>query len=393
MSQSFKLRYQNEIVGTFVLVGIALVFALLLLMARSQQWFEETFQCEIRFRSGNVALISDGMQLRIRSQVIGQVTSSKYDGTSRLVVKAAIGTRYRQAVHKDTEAVLYTPIAGLPGEPYIELKGGKSPDPIAEGAVLQGRAAEDLLQLATDVLTDTQRHLGPTLREVHRLTERLNLAMDALAKDNDPVDTALAVARLGLRLEKSLQSIERVISGLERVMDSVEKGEGVVNKMLTDPKMVRQVTTLIEATRNAANGLSRSLLIANQVAGRASKLMATSTDFMSAAKPLRQALPSLIRDGKQTLNDLAVVTSQLRRVAPHVPSLASQVDEVLLETRNVLGAAERHWLFNGTLRPTKPAASLPVRGLRDTPSTPAEAGLRELLDAKPSTPSTSGATP
>ena len=58
MSQPFKLRYQNEIVGIFVLGGVAVIFVVLAFMARSRQWFEETFTCQVRFDSGNVALVN-----------------------------------------------------------------------------------------------------------------------------------------------------------------------------------------------------------------------------------------------------------------------------------------------------------------------------------------------
>ncbi len=381
MSQPFKLRYQNEIVGGFVLSGVAALVVVLAFMARSKQWFEETFTCSVRFDSGNVALISDDMEVRIRSQVVGHVLSSRYDGKSRLIATLALGTRYRKAVHSDSEAVLYTPLAGLPGEPFIELKGGRDPTPVSVGGVLKGRAAEDLVQLATDVLTDARATLRPTLKEVEKLTRRLNGMLDTMAPEEDLPKLTKRLDKLLTRVDTVLANVDKLADGAGRVLTQVESGKGLVARALNDPRMVREVVELLVKVRGAADSMQRTLQTADRVALGADRLIGKTDRLVGKAGGAVDQLPGLVKMGKSTLQDLAQITAQLRKIAPKVPGLMGQVDDVLLETRAIISAAERHWLLAGTLRPSKAPKALPGRGLRDTPASPNETELRRLLGA------------
>ncbi len=383
MSQPFKLRYQNEIVGFFVLGAVATVFIAVALMARSQRWFETTFPCQIQFDSGSIALISEDMEVRIRSQVVGHVVRSVYDDHSRVVAHVALGTRHRKAVHRDSVAVLYTPLAGLPGQPFIELKGGHSPEPIGVGGVLKGRAAEDLLQLATDVLADTRLTLRPTLVQVEKLTRRLNAVLDVVAPETDLPQLTKRMTALLDRIDTVMTSADKLIAHTDTVLTKIDTGKGLMARMVGDPALVRQVVDLIVRVQSAAVSMERTLVTADRVAAGADKLLGQTGKAVGQAGAALNHLPALMKSGQKALADLVTITTELKRIAPKVPGLMAQVDDVLLETRSVMGAAERHWLLSGTLRPATTPLPLPGRGLRDAPPVPDEAELRKLLEATP----------
>lgn len=383
MSQPFKLRYQNEIVGFFVLGAVAAVFVTMALMARSRQWFDTTFAAQIRFDAGNVALISEGMEVRIHSQVIGRVVRSVYDEKNRVVAHVAISTRHQKAVHSDSIAVFYIPLAGLPGQPFIELKGGKSLEPVSVGGRLQGRVAEDLVQLATDVLTDTRLTLRPTLVEVEKLSKRLNAVMDTIAPEKDLPRLTQRMTALLDRVDKVMARADKLITHTDEVVGKVNSGEGLMAKMVGDPKFVRQVVDLIVRMQSAAVSVERTLVTADRVATGADKVLKKTGALMTQAGGAMGQLPGLLRSGKKALADMVTISTQLKRIAPKVPGLMRQIDDVLLETRSVMGAAERHWLLKSTLRPTDSPKPLPGRGLRDAPPIPNDATLRKLLGDAP----------
>ncbi|MCO4760364.1 MAG: hypothetical protein KC502_02595 [Myxococcales bacterium] len=381
MSQPFKLRYQNEIVGVFALGAVLTVFIIIALMGRSRQWFETTFPCDIRFSSGTVALIGDGMDVRIGSQVIGRVTGSSYDKNGRVIAHAAVTTRHRKAVRADSIAVLYTPIAGLPGEPFIELKGGKSTQSIAVGGTLQGRAAEDLLQLATDVLTDSRQTLRPTLIQVEKLTRRLNTILDTVAPEKDLPKLTKRITALLDQTANVMARADKLIGRADGLIGKMDQGDGLVARAVNDPKLVRQVVDLIVRVQSAAVSMERTLATADRVIRTSNGLADKTSKVLGQAGRALQHLPVLMKSGKRALGDLVKITASLRKIAPKVPGLMSQIDDVLLETRAVMDAAERHWLLSGTLRPTATPAPLPSSGLRDAPPAPTDAQLNKLLGA------------
>lgn len=390
MSQPFKLRYQNEIVGVFVLGAVATVFVVVVLMARSRQWFESTFDAHIHFDSGDVALVSDDLEVRIRSQVVGRVVGSEYTPEGHVIAHVAVVSRHRKAVHGDSLAVLYTPMAGLPGQAFIELKAGRSHKPIAPGGTLRGRAAEDLVQLATDVLTDTRLTLKPTLIEVQKLTRRLNAVLDVVAPEAELPQLTKRVDALLRRLDTVLAHADKLMTGADKMVahtdtlvGKMSQGPGLMARMVTDPKLVQQVVSLMVQMQAASVRVERSLRAADVVVARADRVLKQTGTAVGHADAALTQLPPLVRSGRKALADLSSITLALKRVAPRVPSLMGQIDDVLVETRAVMGAAQRHWLLKGRLQPTAPGAPLPTRGLRDSPEIPADPQLRKLLGVAP----------
>ena len=97
MSQPFKLRHQNEIVGTLVIGSVLVIIAALLIVVQGRGWFTDSVTIAIEFDERSIALIKPGTKVRMRSNVIGRV--------ARSVTTAEHGVRVDVDIEEDFLAV------------------------------------------------------------------------------------------------------------------------------------------------------------------------------------------------------------------------------------------------------------------------------------------------
>jgi ABC-type transporter Mla subunit MlaD len=379
VSQPFKLRYQNEIVGVFLVGAFVVILLAVLLVARDGREIGDGFECEIVFREPGVGLLREGVAVRVQSQRAGIVTGSSVGEDGHVRAHVVLSNSMRYAISTDSSATLYTPMAGLAGEPYIEIAIGKAPTRLAIGGQIEGAVAGDVLQLTTDVLRVLRSDLGPSLMALRKISERgdrmlakaemiLELPATATAAEAMFARADRAAERaeralertLGLleRLEGTLDKTDAALAGAGRLVSRIEKGEGLVGRALADPVMERRVVELVGRLAGTLDTVER--------------LMAQTGKAVAVA-------PELVAEGRAALRDMAIVAAELRRIAPAVPSMAGQVEELLGEGRAVLGAVERHWLLGAQLRPKGAPAPLPAVGIRDDAGAPDLEALRRAL--------------
>lgn len=392
MSQPFKLRYQNEIVGAFLLGVVLAVMVAAMLLARGGADEEELVPYAVDFGEVGVGLMPEGLAVRLRSQRVGRVLDSEAREGGHMRVRIGLQPSLQGLLPIDSQVVLYTPMAGLAGETYLEISPGTAPIRAGVGDALTGRVAGDVLQLATDLLVELRGNVAPTLFALKRVSLRadamLGRAENALGIAGGGTDTdapagadALVARALSAaeRLERTLQRAESVLERLEgtlarvdravdgahdtlavgqRVLERVDRGEGLLGKVLRDPVLERRAQELLAAGHGLLTQVERAV-------GRSAGAL--------------EAAPEVLLEARRALGDVAAIAAELRRLAPAVPAMVGEIDALLGEGRAALDAASRHWLVGGALRPQGPPAPLAVTPLRDEPPLPDLQALRRAL--------------
>ena len=100
---------------------------------------------------------------------------------------------------------------------------------------------------------------------------------------------------------------------------------------------------------------------------------------MARADEAGKVLPHMAKLGVTALQDMVEVSKELRKLAPMMPGMVGQVDEVLFESRAIIAQAERHWLLGSYLKPSAQQPLLVPSGIRDRPSTKPLSQLRKEL--------------
>ncbi len=364
MAQPFKFRYQNEIVGALVIGAVATILVVFVFIVRGKGWFEQHWTCAAVFEEADIGMLREGTPVRIRNHVVGEVGGSTFDRQGRLVVELDLLERFHDAVRDDVEAVLYTPMAGLPGESFIELKGGRSRKRLAAGGTIKARAAADLIQLATDVLTDVHRTVPNSLATVNRLAVKVDRLLDQVDKSG-VLQKGKAVEqlvergdRLANKLEKLLDTAQSTLVMTNGTLAKVDHGDGLIAKVLNDRRLYTQVVASID---------------------RMQATMARVDSLLGKADKAGKDLPRMAQLGAAALEDMAVVSKELRRLAPMMPSMVGRIDDVLFEGKALMDAAERHWLIGSYLEPKAKLKLLVPGGLRDDPGARPASEVRKIL--------------
>ena len=372
MAQPFKFRYQNEIVGALVLGAIATILAVFVFIVRGKGWFEEHWSCTAVFAEADIGVLREGIPVRIRNNTVGQVGSSDIGEQGELLVQLDLRERFHDAVRADVQAVLYTPMAGLPGESFIELRGGRSKERLASGARIKASAAADLIQLATDVLTDVHRTVPASLDTINRLAGKVDKLLDQVDKaeilnKGELVEQLIERGdRLAGKLEKLLDTAQVTLTATNGTLAKLDHGEGLIAQAINDRRLYGQIVASVD---------------------RMQATMARVDSLLAKVDSAGKDLPRMARLGAAALEDMVVVSKELRRMAPMMPAMVGRIDDVLFEGKSLMEAAERHWLIGSYLKPgTDSRLLVPGGGLRDDPKQPTDAALRDALapaDRKP----------
>ena len=347
MSQPFKLRHQNEIVGALVVGSVFVVIAALLIVVQGRGWFSDYVTISATFEERNIGILKAGTKVRMRSNVIGKVAYSRITAERGLKVELEIEEDFIDNLTVDSEAILYLPIAGVGGPSFIEIRPGTSNDGLEEGQVINARAAPDLLQLATDLLVEVKRDFGPALREVTELAQRTNRILALFDGDLSSADVATisgAVRETLGRLDALLSTSLTTVDGVGKLIDTASSGKGLVAKALNDANLYEQLTQALQRMDN----------LTVQVESLVAKADDASTE-----------LPSIAANGAQALEDMVVVSRELRRLAPMLPTMISEVDQLLFESRAMMRAAQETWLIGDVLQNDIDLGLRMPSGLRD----------------------------
>lgn len=306
----YKFRHVNEIVGTFVVLAVALIVAGIFLMARAQRWFEPVHDLRVTFPAEGTFGVERGARIEILGAVAGRVDRIRVhdDGSIQGILR--VRGEYARFLHTDSAAIVKKEY-GVAGSSYIVITvGAGAPLPL-EDATIPIRKDTELLEMLQMVVEQIQESVLPALTEVEKtLAEYRGLAADLRSPTN---------------------SLQQLLANMNGIAEGLRQGEGTAGKILRDPaiadeshKAVQQVNALLgklEKTIDEANGILRNVQ--------------KSSD----------ALPEVVEAVRGEMKD--------------VPGVVLQARATLDETEKLLSGLQRHWLLRGAMEGGTPLDPIP----------------------------------
>ena len=102
----FKFRRVNEITGTFVLVIVAVLIAVVVWTGRSQRWFKSNVPLRIVLPEAGAAGIRQGSEVYFLGTLVGSVSDVVADEQGRMEARAKIRRDFFLFVRTDSSAVV-----------------------------------------------------------------------------------------------------------------------------------------------------------------------------------------------------------------------------------------------------------------------------------------------
>lgn len=298
----------HEITGTFVLIVVGLLIAIVLWTGHSQRWFRSNVTLRITLPESGAAGIRQGSEVYFLGTRVGSVFDLVVDKAGRMEARANIRRDFFLFVRADSSAVVKKKF-GVAGDSLFEITRGR-------GAPLSERNASIVCneQLPSPLESAIEEIRGETLL--------------VLKKTSAGLDTW---TQLGADLRETRLGLDQLTARLDNITAGVEQGKGTVGMLLNDGRLAEDATNLLARANQTMSGLQ----------GVVSNLDAAVKD---------------IQKGSQHLPE---ITEAVAREAKDLPGLVQQTQTSMRELERLIEAMQRHWLIRKYVNKTNPPSALP----------------------------------
>lgn len=325
MPKPLKVRRVNEIVGLFVLVGVAIAVAAALLGPRTQRWFAPSQTLAIHLPPEGSLGLRKGGDVQILGSVVGSVEDIVVTDSGTMEAEVVIRGNFIRFVREDSQAIIRKPF-GI-GDASIEITRGYGAPLADSGAYINSVADKAPTEMMEETLAALRDEALPTIKELRiAISEYSQLAAE-------------------LRAEQG--NLQQALLHLNRVGAALEEGEGMASMLLFDPEPARQLRAALPKVNASLDELHATLVGTRKFADR---------------------LPKIGADMQESMQNIRASSVEVRRVATAMPELEKSVKEVvstvpgvLLQTQQTMYQVQR--LAEGVQR------SWLVRGYMDQPQT------------------------
>lgn len=315
MPKPLKVRRVNEIVGLFILLGIAIAVVTLLVGPHTKSWFTPTRTLSIRLPPEGSLGLRRGSDVQILGSVVGVVDDIIVTDKGDMNAQVSVRGNFIRFVRTDSRAVIRKPL-GI-GDAAIEITRGYS-DPLPDsGAVLESTADKGPTQLMDETLAAIRDEALPAIKEFRgAITEYAKLASELSAQQEG--------------LQQALQHFNRLGAALDR-------RDTLAGMLLADPRPASELRLALGKINASLDELHASLVATRaatdalpQLRSDLSELLRNARDSSADARRVAAALPDLERS--------------VREVVDTVPGVLLQAQETLRQIQRLTEGIQRSWL-------------------------------------------------
>ncbi|MCL2806352.1 MAG: MlaD family protein [Treponema sp.] len=205
----FSIRYSDQIVGTLVILGLAILIFTIFMLGKSQRWFVKDYQYKTYFSSAQG--LSQNMAIQYKGFTIGHVKKISLAEDNKVEVLFTIFEEHVQRVRVGSLVEAQISPLGL-GNTFL-FHPGLGEDLLPEGSVIpEVNSIEAKFIITTGLASrpdSTTDDINVILNQARLLLENLNTALSG-------TDNARA-----LPLGQIIENVERATAGLAVIADDL----------------------------------------------------------------------------------------------------------------------------------------------------------------------------
>ncbi len=289
MEKPFKFRYVNEIVGTFVLVMLALLVAGIVLAGKAQGWFAPKQILHVQFPAAGSGGIKNGAEVVILGTTVGTVTEVDVASDGRMEGVLKIKGEFMRFVRSDSQAVIKLKF-GIAGDAYLDITKGNGAPLTGDPLYLPCRKDTELVETLQVIVVQVREEIVPLLDAAKKAIVAYTGVADDLRSTNGPVQSIL-------------RRVDSLIAGLQQ-------GDGAAGKILSDPGTAAQVTNIV---------------------GQVNLLMA---------------------ELQRMMGDVQLIMGDVKKVTGALPQMTLQTQDAIWEAQKLVEGIQRHWLLRSYVEQT-----------------------------------------
>jgi phospholipid/cholesterol/gamma-HCH transport system substrate-binding protein len=287
------------IVGIFILVGLGLLVAIILIMGGQRKSFSRTIHVTAIF--DDVSGLQQGNNLWLAGVKVGTVKKISFSPDSKVIVSMSILSSMRPYIHKDAKAKISS--ESLIGNKIVVLTGGSPQAPIIQSGDVLGIQTSISTEDMMATLQQNNKNLLSITTDLKDLTQRLGAGQGSLGK---------------------LLHDETLVNSLEKTLNALNSSAGSAKEFTAD---LSSYTSKLQAKGSLTNDLISDTIVFNRLRSTAiqmqqvaesaqavvSNLNKVSSGLGNTSSPLGVMLndPKAATDLKNTLNNLNMGSQKL----------------------------------------------------------------------------------
>ncbi|MDR0464816.1 MAG: MlaD family protein [Treponema sp.] len=322
----FSIRYADKVVGTLVILGLAILVFVVFMLGRNQRWFVHDYQYKTYFNSA--AGISVNMAVQYKGFTIGHVKKISLSDDDRVEVVFSIFEEYHERVTEGSLVEVQISPIGLGNS--FHFYPGRGANEIPEGYSIPEihsiEARESIIRGLANV-PRTNDSIGNIVNQVNTLLETINISLSGLQGADD-----LALGQIINNLASTINNASDFTGTLTYQIDQLIVSINEQLASVTEP-LSSQLTPI----------LSNINTLTEQLADPSGTVMA----ILDAEGPVYEGLSSSITSLSDVIGNLNKVVEFVPANLPQIGVIITELNTALRTVQDVMTAVANNPLLRG----------------------------------------------
>lgn len=289
------------IVGIFILLGLSIFVAGVLLLGGQQKTFEKKIRVKAIFE--DVGGLHEGNNVWFSGVKIGTVRKMHFVGNSQVEVIMNIQKQAQQYIRRNAKARISS--EGFIGNKIVVIYGGTTQAPIIDTAdvlgVEKGVSADEIMA----TFQENNKNLLEITKDFKLVSKRIadgQGTMGKLLTDETLINSLQSTA---VTLRQASSSAQKLTSDMADYVSRLQSKGSLTNDLITDTiifSRLRATTLQIEEVSKTANDITNNLKVASDNITNAKTPIGTLFNDQEAASNLKNTLRNL-QAGSEKLDE------------------------------------------------------------------------------------------
>ena len=237
----FTIRFADKIVGTLVLLGLAVLIVVVFMLGRSQRWFMTDIQYMTYFSSASG--LSINMPIQYKGFTIGNVKNVSLAENDRVEVRFTIFEEYGNRVRQGSLVEVSVMPLGL-GSSFV-FHPGRGEELLPEGSLIPERnspEARPVLSSRNVSLPENNDNIGLILNQIASILGNVDIAFSSSDRARETTlgqilfnleETTAGLAGIGSLMNEVNPILENINLFFDQINSTVEQFNPIVGNVQT----------------------------------------------------------------------------------------------------------------------------------------------------------------
>jgi phospholipid/cholesterol/gamma-HCH transport system substrate-binding protein len=343
-SQS-QVKWAQLKVGLTVIFAVVVLAVLIFLMTGTGGLF--TPKIVIRSYFDNAGGIRVGAPVALQGVTVGNVSAVKVvsdHGLTPVEIDMRINKKFADEIPRDSVSTIAS--VGVLGEAYIDIDRTRAVDTatVRNGDVLKTRETPELM----DVVRSSQS----SLQNIDTLVRRIDRIVSFIESGQGSIGHLIYDQSLYNRLNATLNEIQNMVN-------QISSGQGSIGKLVVSDELYQKANTAVDNLNsiidqiNSGQGSVGKLIKDPSLYNNANETVANLNKLTTEINSGKGAIGKLAKDQEfahkldNTITKLSLIMDQIESGQGTAgrfikdPSLYTNADQMLIETRNLVSAVRQ----------------------------------------------------